>query len=298
MNSITHKGSIIISVLVCLVIICFLFLVGKVSGEAKKLTLRNASDCLMPLIELATESGGNYGGNHVEAMKSHAEMIQKYVDHMNKRNRDLSFPLRLTPFSGKNIAKCLEEVADELRKEVHSKDEARKKIEQAAESIIQFLTELELFREEPIIAFEAEVMSEGIQKALKKSLKEAHDAAEKYAKDPNVANAEEACMTNREAIVYLYLARFVYEEIINQEELRRYHTDINRAIYYNRLLQQTPAVQSGKVSKDSDYELLDKHTDSEIRRLRLLQTIIDNDIQQTQVLLRIALKKAFPDIQF
>ncbi|MHC4680077.1 MAG: hypothetical protein ACYTEK_15420 [Planctomycetota bacterium] len=252
----------------------------------------------MPLIELATESGGNYGGNHIEAMRSHADMIQSYVDHMKKRNRDLSFLLRLPPFSGDNVVTCLEKVAEELRERAHSDDEARKKIEQAAESIIQFLTDLELFREEPIIAFESEVVSEGIDKALKRSLGKAHDTAEKYAKDPNVPNAENACMTNREAIVYLYIARFGYEEIINQEELRKFHTDINRAIYYNRFLQQTPAVQSGKEETGSDYELLDKHTDSEIRRLRLLQTIIDNDIQQTQVLLRIALKKAFPDIQF
>jgi hypothetical protein len=252
----------------------------------------------MPLIELATESGGNYGGSYTEAMKSHAEMIQKYVDQMKNRNRDLDFLLRFRPFSKDNIVKCLEDVVQDLRKEVHSPDEAREKIERAAGSIVQFLTELQLFREAPTTAFKPEVMSEGIQKALKKSLKEAHDAADKYAEVQSVPNAETACMTNREAIVYLYLARFVYEEIIDQEDLRRFHTDINRAIYYNALLLETPAVQSGKGKPGSDYELLAKHTDSEIRRLRLLQTIIDNDIQQTQVLLRIAIKKAFPAIQF
>ena len=304
MNSIAHRASIIITLLVCLVIICSIVLVGQVSGEVKKLTLRDASDSLMPLIELATESGGKYGGDHIKAMESHADMIQKYVDHMNERNRELSFLFRLPLVPRKDIAKHLEEVVKELRKKLDSesvadqREEARKKIETAANSIAQFLTELELFKEEPIIAFKPELISKDIQKDLKKSLKVAHDTAEKYAQDPNVANAEMACMTNRKAIVYLYLARFVYEEIIDREELERFHTDINRAIYYNRLLQQTPAVQSNKEDKDSDYELLDKHTDSEIRRLRLLQTIIDNDIQQTQDLLRIAIRRAFPDIQF
>lgn len=298
MNSITHKGRIIISLLVCLVIVSFLFLVGKVSGEAKKLALRNATDCLMPLIELATESGGNYGGSHIEAMKSHAEMIQDYVNHMKERNRDLPFLLRLTSFSGRKIVKGLEQVAEELSKGADSKDEARKKIEQAAESMVQFLIELELFAKQPTTGFEAELMSNGIGEALKKSLKDAHDAAERYAKDPNVPNAEQACMTNREGIVYLYMARFGYEEIIDEEDLRTFHADINRAIYYNGLLLQHPAVQSGKDRPDSNYELLSKHTDSEVRRLRLLQTIIDNDIEQTQALLRIAIKKAFPAIQF
>ena len=303
MNSITHKGSIIISVLVCLVIVCFLFLVGKISGEAKTLNLQNATDCLMPLVELATEAGGNYGGSHIEAMKSHADMLQKYVDHMNKRNRDLSFLLQLPPFSRKNIVKRLENVVKNLREKLTSQseadqcEEACEKIKAATKSIAQFLTELELFRGETIIDFEPEVISKDIQNTLKKSLKEAHDAAEEYAKEQTVANAEIACMTNRQAIVYLYLARFGYQEIIDQEELKKFQTDINRAVYYNRLLQQTPTVQSGKEVKGSDYDLLDQHSDSEIRRLRLLQTIIDNDIQQTQVLLRIALKKAFPDIQ-
>ena len=60
MNSITHKGRTTILVLVSLVIICVLFLGNKVSGEVKKLNLRNATDSLMLLIELATESGDDY----------------------------------------------------------------------------------------------------------------------------------------------------------------------------------------------------------------------------------------------
>jgi len=293
----TSKKRIIIYISVWLIILCsFLFMGAKAYRQATMLNLRNAADSLMPLVELATESGGNYGGNYIEAKKSHAEMIKKYVDHMNERN--VSFLLRLPPFSKKNIVKYLEEIAEELGKEVHSKDEARKKIEQAAKSIVQFLAELEFFTEEQIIAFKSEVMSKEIKDALKESLKEAHDRAEIYANDLNVANAEEACMTNRKAIVYLYLARFGYQEIIDQEMLRRFRTDLNQAIYYNRLLQQTEAVKIGKDKAGSDYELLDRHSDSEIRRLWLLQAIIENDVEQTQVLLRIAIKKAFPDIQF
>lgn len=205
----THKKRIIILVSVCLMILCSLLLIGaKTAEKAKTLNLRNATDSLMPLVELATESGGKYGGNHIRAMDSHADMIHKYVYHMNERQ--LSFLLRMPPFSRKNVVKCLKEVANELGKDAFSKDEARKKIQKASKTIAQFLTELELFTEEQTIAIEPEVMSEEIQKELKKSLKEAHDAAEKYAKDPNVPNAEMACMTNRRAIVFLYLARFGY----------------------------------------------------------------------------------------
>lgn len=300
-----NRKSIIIWASVCFMVLCCVLLMGaRVSRESKALTLRNATDSLMPLAELYTEGGGRYGGRHTEAQKSHAKMIQRYVDHMNSRH--VPVLLRLPPFSKKNIVKRLAKVAEELAKNVPSEnengaqDKAGKNIKQAAKSIAQFLTETEpeLFTGELIITFEPEVMSGEMQDALRKSLREAHEKAEIYVKDPNMAKAEEACMTNRRAIVYLYLARFGYQEIIGEEELRKFRTNINRSIYQNRLLQQSDAIKGGKGTDGSDYSMLEKHSASELRRLRLLQAIIDNDILEAQVLLQIAIITAISDNQF
>jgi len=81
-------------------------------------------------------------------------------------------------------------------------------------------------------------------------------------------------MANRKAIVYLCLARFNYQEIVDEEELRRFRTDINRTVYYNRVLQKTYE------EDNPNYKLLGEYSDSELRRLGLLQAIIYNDIHQ------------------
>jgi hypothetical protein len=182
----------------------------------------------------------------------------------------------------------LKRVAGDLTKADQSN--AREAIEAASETIAKFVWKL--LPAEPISTFGLEAVSKETLTAIESSLKESSENVQIYAADPNVTKAETACMANRKAIVYLYLARFGYQQIVNEEELRTFRTDINRTIYYNRILQEQGA------DKDrSDYCRLDKYSDSERRRLRLLQAIIDNDIQQAQVLLQIALIEAIPDIQ-
>lgn len=285
MNSIRDKGRIIISVLVCLVIICGLFLGNKVFGEAKKLNLHNATDSLMLLMELATESGDDY----VQAKSDFLKILRDYTNHIEKR--DLNWLLQLPPFSKKNVVKKLESVAKDL--EEADDQNACKAIEKASESIAKFLTDSKMFTDEPITVFEPEVMSKEIQDAIRRSLKETHEKVERFAANESrtVDDARGVCMVNRKAIVYLYLARFGHQQIVDQEGLKNFRTDINQTIYYNRLLQQTYK------EDDLNHKRLGAYSNSELRRLRLLQAIIDNDIQQAQVLLQIALIKAIPDIQ-
>lgn len=90
-------------------------------------------------------------------------------------------------------------------------------------------------------------MSKDIQNAIRNSLEEAHEKADRYANEPRtVDDAKAVCMANRKAIVYLYLARFGYQEIVNQETLKKFRIDINRTTYYNQLLQQTDSVKNGE----------------------------------------------------
>ena len=42
---------------------------------------------------------------------------------------------------------------------------------------------------------------------------------------------------------------------------------------------------------------LTKHSANELRHLRLLRAIIDNDMRDAHIWLKIAIKEAFPDIQ-
>lgn len=175
-------------------------------------------------------------------------------------------------------------IAGELDKEVDSSDEARDKRDQASKEIAEYLKEWNFFSEKSAIIFEPEVMSEEIQAIIAYEFKDAHEKAEIYADNPNLPNAEAACISNRRAIVFLYLARFGYQDFIDMDALKTFRTDINRTLYYNRVLQQSDPIRQGKDLKgqayeNSDYAALDTHSDSELRRLRLLQAIIDNDVQ-------------------
>lgn len=262
----------------------FLFMVIKSYTSAKWLASRNIEDSLILLVELATEPGPDYN----ESKTLFSGLLLDYAKHMEGRR---PYPLLLwPPLSKRNIVKEMRRIAGDL--ENADQTNAREAIERASKSITEFLAESKLFAAEPIITFEPEVMPEELQVAIKESLRESHEKAEIFTNDPNMANSEAAYQANRKAIVYLYLARSGYQEIVSQEELRTFRTDLNRTIYYNRFLRQTDAVKIGEGVEGSDYWRLGRYSNSEILRLRLLQAIIDNDMQQAQVLLQMAVTKA------
>lgn len=280
MNELKTDKKIVIHVSVWLTILsCFLLLGAKVWRRAEVLNLRNASDSLILLIEFKTEPGMDY----IQAKADYAEMLHKYIRHMESRGD--SFLIRLPPFSKNNIVKVLEWAAEDLEeglsseKETDQQKEARKKIEAASEAIARFFNKSKLFIDEPIITFEVKPFSEEIRTAIKESLEEAHKKADMYEDDTNMANFEAVYQANRKAIVYLYLVRCGWQGIVSQEEIRRFRADIDRCIYYNRVLQRSPVVKNGEGTKGSSHWLLGEYLNSEIRRLRILQCIIDNEIQ-------------------
>jgi len=300
MITIPNEKKIAVCLLSCLVTIGVFFQASKVWAEAEKLNARNASDSLMLLMELATEAGGSHGGCFTKAQKSHAYMIRKYVNHME--DRYVSLFLQLPQFPGKSVIKKLKTVAEELEKEVDSNDVADEKIEWASKEIAQCLAKGNFLSGKSTVIFEPEIMSEEMRNIIVYELEEAHKKAEIYAANPTLPNAEAACMSNRRAIVCLYLARFGYQDFIDRNTLKIFRTDINRTLYYNRVLQQSDPIKQGKnlegqAYEDSDYKALETHSDSELRRLRLLQTIIDNDIPQAQALLKITIGKKLPDTE-
>lgn len=256
------------------------------------LVQRNANDVLVLLSELATESGDDY----IQAKSIHAEMLREYVEHMEKRSLSGLLALlhpKLSP--SKQLAHIVADLGEPLRlsqgREADRQNEARKKIEAATMAIAQFFIRLEQFSGIRIITFRSEVISEELRNAIKISLVEAHEIVGECAENPTVDSAEAACMANRKAMVYLYLARFGYQDFVNQEELKKFRRDINRTIYYNRVLQQTYK------EDDPNHKRLGAYSNSELRRLRLLQAIIDNDIQQAREVLKTAIEEAIPGIE-
>lgn len=287
MNPTPPKKKITIQILFCfLLILCFFYVCSKVWATSNNLASRNASDTLMLLVELATESGDNY----IKAKEDFAEMLLSYSNHM--KQRELHWLLKIPLLLRKNAAKELERVRKVLISTAKIND--CNSINEARDSIYEFLTKSKLFTDEPTTTFGPEVISGEIQKVIIDSLNEANSNSEDFAnnKSRTEEDAKKVCLSNRKAIVYLYLARFNYQEFIDEETVKEFRTNINRTIYYNRLLQETEPIKARKDVEDSFYKLLDKYTSSELRRLGLLQAIIDNDIQQSQDLLQTVLINA------
>lgn len=251
--------------------------------EISVLNVRNATDTLILLIELATESSGDY----VRAKTDHIEMLNKYIKHMKNRNRPWLFE--------NDIAEELKLVIKKLKedeKEVDRQMEACEKIEIASKTIAKFLNKHKLFINEPIVSPKPEVISEEMQTTIKDLLNEAHKKTQAYINDLNMINSEIAYRANRKVIVYLYLIRSQWSEIITSEERINLAGDINRTIHWNQVLKKRSDVTEEERSR------LTMCSANEFRHLRILRAIIDNDVREAHGWLKLAIKKAFPNDDF
>jgi len=143
--------------------------------------------------------------------------------------------------------------------------------------------------------FEHEDLPEGLLEDAKRALDESKESVRKYGDDPNVTNAEKACRKNRKAIALAYLVRCAYQHFNSlDDKLRQFRGDINRTIYYNDLLRKNNADALkddrilGNIKKEleKDNELLEKYTNSERRRLEIVDAILDKDNRKAESLLR------------
>ncbi len=273
---------------IVVVFLASVFLITQIRKEAKRIALRNVNDSLILLVELATEPGENY----IQAEITYGEMLRRYVRHMQGRETP-SF--LLSP----NIAKELGHIQKDClskedvkifvdRSESKKQKLSQRRIKMASRAITKLLYSFKLSREGPTPIFEPEAISREIEDAIRHSLKEAHEKAEIYTNNPNMVNAETLYRASQKAIVYFYLVRFDYQKIITQEKLKKFRTDLNGAIYHNQALRNSDIV---KIDEDKRSRLF-LYSDNELRYLRLLQTIMDNDIQQAHALLQIMIARA------
>lgn len=288
--------------LLILLIIVFITVIGVASLSVKKeikshhnqgtekelnaLNLCNATDSLILLLELATESSGDY----IQAKADHIEMLCEYVKHMENRYGSRTVVLE------NDIIKELKLAIKKLKEdesEVDQQMKACEKIKTTSEAIAEFLSKYELFRDEPIVSSKPGAVSKKMQTVIRDLLDEARKKTRTHVSDPNMVNSEAAYRANRKAIVYLYLARFEWSKIVTLEEIADLMGDINRTIYWTRVLLKRSAEINEK-----ERSRLTNCSANELRHVRLLRAIKDNDMREAHALLRLAIMEAFPDVQF
>ncbi len=271
-------------------VLCSVLLVGAENlRESDALNLCNVTDCLILLTELATESSEDC----VQAKADHVEMLRKYVKHMDSRRKPLTFVLKDDIAEKlKVVIKELEKDEDEDEDEADQQKEACSKIERASKTITKFLSKCELFVDNPVVASEHEVVSEEMQATIRELLNEAHKKTQAYLNDLSMVNSEVAYRANRKTIVYLYLIRSecFRLDIGAWKEFTDFFGDINRTIYWNRVLERS--------TNEYERSCLKRCSANELRHLRVLHAIMDNDMREAHFWLQLAIKEAFPDMKF
>jgi len=273
---------------------------GKGSDE---LAWRYVSDGLLLYNELKSESGSDF----VKARKVHADLLSMYVE---AREADYVAAL-LTDEAAAGILKSLKSIKESLEKAVPPEGEqdpnawAEKDIKDASERLGKILIVFEPYLKEPFDLDGFEKLGDRCREDLYAALKDVkakirayiNDLTTEKANDLTIEKAVKLCEANRKAIVLLFLARFARfeDQGVNAETsgegldlrvLRQFRGDINRTIYWNRVLQ--------KRLKGNDEAVLKKYSVSELRRLRVLRAVLNEDMREAQALLLVAFRASFP----
>lgn len=277
------------------------------SKASNKINLawRYVSDGLLFYNELAKEAGSDF----VKARKMHADLLGKYVREMEAREAD--YVTALLTEEAARILENLKSIRKSLKEDVPPDQQnpnawAKQDVNEASEKLGNLLKDFEPYLKDPFDFDGFEKLGDKCRIDLYAALKKVTVKLREYiehltvlkADNPlAIKKAEELCEANREAIVLLFLNRFARFEGqgVNAESsvegldlriLRQFRGDINRTIYWNRVLR--------KRLKGSDESVLKKYSASELRRLRVLRAVLNEDMREAQDLLLIAFRDSFP----
>lgn len=273
-NWIRRQQTVII--LICVIIICIcLPVLLYAKANLPELVKRNLNDSLMPATEMK-----ELGDDFIGAREDHAYILRQYLGHMKKRNGSLLLRLLYPKLSPrKQLTSALAKL--NLNEKEVQQDQAKNYINEAKEIVRQFTLKSQKFSDIQISTFEPEDLPEELLIDAKSALDDSRECVKTYGNDPNMLNAQRACRKNRIAIALAYLVRCGYQDFNSlDDELKQFQGDINRTIYYNDTL------QGNTETPENDKKLLVGYTNSELRRLDVLQAIRDKDTPRAYKLLR------------
>lgn len=303
------KTNILLCVATVFLVVSFSNQHSRAKMAQEEFTLRMGYPILVPLIELKSESGLAYD----TAIEVHHKLLSRYIKAVEDRQPPL--PLRLFSFSSKTINfKKLKRLKNELGKPLlenetgkplvgkEKNDEACRRIEKLKKPATELLVELQQLLSKLIIPSRRKEIPAGLREDVDKVLKESHDKVEAYISGINnialkksVENSGLACHENRKAASLSFLASYMYEDFfVNKKMLTRFKEDIDQTISYNNVLCESLSSSEDK-DNEADINCLGLYTQSELRRLDLVQAIIDDDMQKAQELLLAAMKKAISE---
>jgi hypothetical protein len=231
------------------------------------------------------------GEDYIEAKKDYEYLLGIFHEYMEERNYSLLLRLLYPELSPR---KQLTSVLADLKKSVIEQAQAQEKIIEAAEGIRQFVSKSQKFVGTKVTISEHGHCPELLLNEAKSALDNSRKYVEIFGNDLNISNSQEACRKNRKAIALVYLIRCVFQDVSSlDDKLRQFRGDINRTIYYNNLLMKSNTdllandpLPDVRKELEKDIGLLVKYTNSEFRRLEIVDALLDKDSHKAEGFLR------------
>jgi len=274
---------------------------GVKAGDEHKFVSLCLSDGLLLFNELVSEAGKDY----VQARKVHSELFRICIEaHKADYVRGkLSRPLL------EGYESVYEALRTPVPKGVNDPNAwAKVEIKKASKNLGDLILSFAPHLEKP---FEPEVpqkLDEKCEASLRAALNQVKVELREYirlllAKADNsviLSQAEDVCEANRRAILLAFIFRFadfenrsdmsqVADKQVGVKMLQKFQGDINRTIHWNGVIRERL-----KESDPNSASRLLQYSNSELRRLKVIQAISDKDMSEAQSLLLIAFKDSYP----
>lgn len=260
------------------VIVALVLYIGVNIGFAE-LVRQNSHRMHMLAFDPLTESEPGL----IEASREHTKMVQVYVEHMEQRNLGAILGLLYPEYNLKNRINSVwlpltnAPVDDERVREVKWV---------AGKQINGFCKRAEKFSRRLIIGFISEYTLGKLLRDIDNTLAKSQELVGKFEKELLIENAPVACEANRKTMLLLFLARSSYN---SQKRLFESLREIVET-YIKRKEELARIFPEGELQK----ELLMIFTTSEQRRLKILEAMLESDMNKAHACaLLVTLKKEY-----
>jgi len=239
---------------------------------------QNTYELHMLSAELLNELGPCYIGESGR----HAEMIKQYTKHLEQRQLAALVRVLYPKYGTK---KEFDSVLLSLEKAVKENDgeKAKEVIWQAGLSINKLYILSKKFPRSPIAWFDSEDLPSWLLTDLNKAFVDSNDVVNKLKNDQTREAAIEACIANRKTILLLFLGRLGYD---NEEKIKSFLSDVKRSYEYTKDVAEK---EENEKVKEEIFEI----AISEEHRVKILESMLANDMDKVCDLLREAIERAY-----
>lgn len=237
---------------------------------------QNSYDIHMLSSELIIELGPDF----TEESRIHANMIRIYTEHLERRYLAAILRLLYPTCSPKKTFSS----AMLVLKEAKNEEDAKEAILQAGLAGKELYKLSKSFPRSPVQWFKSEVVSDQLLKELDSAFATSTEMIGKLEKEKTVDAAIKACRANRKAILLLFLARLGFDN-----EGRRIEHFLGEVKRSRDCTRDIAKAEKDKTRQEWLYEV----ATSEDRRVKILEAMLKNDIDEVCDLLREAIERAF-----